>query len=316
MAKWFCLLVMLVFISCGGKKNSLSGDAPVDAKDFVAAFPDMKLPSTVYDTSLLRIGDTTTISRAVLGQFIPDSALQLIAGADKKTIIKPVGKIKRDDETYLLAKLYQNKKAQLAVFVLGKNNKFLNSKSLVSNGNNDEYTHSVSINKEPTFTISREKITKDNQMLYTRTGYAFNKDGGFMVVLNDGNENTKRQDSIINPIDTFARKNPFSGDYIKDKKNFISLRDGKKPNNYLFFVHFVKSDGACTGEIKGEMVMKDEKTAQYTSNGDPCVINFKFSGNQIQMKEEGSCGNHRGIKCFFEDTYTRKKEVKAKTRKK
>jgi hypothetical protein len=34
------------------------------------------------------------------------------------------------------------------------------------------------------------------------------------------------------------------------------------------------------------------------------------------MKEEGSCGNHRDIKCFFEDTYTKKKEIKSKTKKK
>ncbi len=309
------IALMLALVACGDNKTSLSGDAPVEAKDFVAAFPEIKLPTTFYDTSLQRIGDTTTISRAVLTQFIPDSALQeTIAGG--KLILKPVARIERDDETYLLVKSFENKKASLSVFVLNKDNKFAGAKQLISSDNNDDYTHSVSINKEPTFSVSREKITKENQLIYTRTGYAYNKDAGFMVVVNDGNENTKRQDSIINPIDTFARKNPMSGDYIKDKKNFISLRDGRSPNIYRFFVHFEKSSNACVGELKGELTMKDAKTAQYTANGDPCVINFTFSGNQIQMKEEGSCGNHRDIKCFFDDTYTKKKEPKPKTRKK
>lgn len=307
------LLICLV-VSCGDKKNPLSGDAPVDANDFLAAFPDIKSTSTVYDTSLLRLGDTTIISRAVLTQFVPDSAVKSVAGNTK--VIKPVFKIKTGDETYLLVKFQDGRKAGLDVFVLDNKNKFLGGKALVNNNSSDGYLHSVSINKEPTFTIAREKVTKENQLLYTRTGYAFNKDAGFTVVVNDTNEDTRRQDSIINPIDTFARRNKFSGDYVKDKKNFISIRDGKNPNSYAFFVHFVKNNGECAGELKGEMTIKSENTAQYIAGGDPCVINFRFSGSQIQMKEEGSCGNHRDIKCFFEDTYTKKKEQKPKTRKK
>jgi hypothetical protein len=315
MAKWMGLLLLMILCSCGDKKNSLSGDAPVDAKDFVEAFPVIKLPITISDTSLGRIGDTTTISKAVLTQFVPDSALQIIS-IDKKTTIKPVARIKTDEETYLLAKFLQNKKADIAVFVFDKNNKFLDVKELVHNANNDGYVHSVNINKEPTFTIAKEKVTKDNQLFYTRTGYAYNKDAGFMVVVNDTNEDLKRQDSIINPIDTFTRKNPFSGDYIKDKKNFISVRDGRDANTYRFFVHFEKEGSACKGELKGELSIKAENIGQYTANGDPCVINFKFSGSQIQVKEEGSCGNHRDIKCFFNDSYNKKREPKSKAKKK
>jgi hypothetical protein len=33
------------------------------------------------------------------------------------------------------------------------------------------------------------------------------------------------------------------------------------------------------------------------------------------VKEEGSCGNHRDIKCFFNDSYTRKREAKPKSKK-
>lgn len=310
------LLLTLILTSCGNKKASLSGDAPVDAKTFIGAFPVIKLPATIYDTSLARIGDTTIISHTVLTQFIPDSAVQHITGPGKKMMIRPVGKIKTEEEIYLLTKFSGNKKTNLVVFVLDKDNKFLDVKTLLYNSNNDDYVHSVSINREPTFIVSREKITKQNQQFYTRTGYAYNKDAGFMIVMNDTNEDTKRQDSIINPIDTFARKNPFSGDYIRDKKNFISLRDGKNANTYRFFIHFEKNNGACVGELKGEMIMKGDKIAQYTTGGDPCVINFRFSGNQVSMKEEGSCGNHRDIKCFFEDSYTKKREPRAKAKKK
>jgi hypothetical protein len=315
MAKWVGLFLWVMVCSCGEKKSSLSGDAPIDAKDFVQAFPDIKLPTTISDSSLKRIGDTTSISRAVLTQFVPDSVLQAIA-IDKNATIKPVAKINAEDETYLLAKFLQNKKATLAVFVFNEKTKFLNAKELVHNGYNDGYVHSVNINREPTFTIAREKVTKDNQLFYTRTGYAYNKDAGFMVVVNDTNEDMQRKDSIINPIDTFARKNPFSGDYIKDKKNFISIRDGRDANTYRFFVHFEKDGGTCKGELKGELSIKAENTGQYTANGDPCVINFKFISSQVQVKEEGSCGNHRDIKCFFNDSYNKKRAPKLKPKKK
>lgn len=316
MAKWIGAIAIICLLACGNDKGSLSGDDPVTAKDFIEAFPDIKLPRTFHDTGLNRIGDTTTISRAVFVQFIPDSAFTRISGNNKNTSIKPVGKIKSEEELYLLAKFVENKEASLIAFVLDNNNKFLGAKELVTNKLADGYSHFVSINREPTFNIAREKFTKDNQMFYTRTGYAYNKDAGFMVVVKDSNEDVKRQDSIINPIDTFTKVNKYSGDYIKDKKNFISLRDGRNANSYMFFVHFEKNNGDCVGELKGEMIMKDDNTAQYTAGGDPCVINFKFSGSQIQMKEEGSCGNYRGIKCFFEDKFSKKKDPKPKQKKK
>ena len=131
------------------------------------------------------------------------------------------------------------------------------------------------------------------------------------MVINDSNEDP-RKSNVINPIDTLPRKNKYSGDYVQDKKNFISLRDSKKPNMYAFFVHFEKNEASCTGELKGEMKMKNTTTAQYTGNGDPCVIDFKFEGNEIVVKEQGSRGNHRGIKCFFDDPFVKKKDPRPK----
>ncbi|HEX6915749.1 MAG TPA: hypothetical protein VF145_10940 [Chitinophagaceae bacterium] len=316
MAKWVGLFLLVIFCSCGDDKVSLSGDAPVDAEDFVAAFNDFKTPKTIYDSSLRRLGDTTVISTTVFSQFVPDTALAGFTPGEKKTIITTVGKIRSEEEQYLLAKFTQGKNAALGVFVFDLQNKYLASKELLTNHGSGGYSRFVSINREPTFIIGREKALKDNQQLYTKTGYAFTRDVGFMVVVNDSNEDTKKTDSIINPIDTFPRLNKYSGDYIKDRKNFISIRDGRNPNTYLFFVHFEKNKGECVGELKAEMTMRDATTAQYTAAGDPCVINFSFSGSQVKMKEEGSCGNHRGIKCFFDDRYTKKKEGKPRQKKK
>ena len=129
--------------------------------------------------------------------------------------------------------------------------------------------------------------------------------------MNDSN--AKKVNDIINPIDTLAKFNKYSGDYITDKKDFISVRDGKNSLTYIFFIHFEKNKAACIGELKGEMSLVNETNAVYQESGDPCVINFKFSTSSIKVKEEGNCGNYRGINCPFDFTFKKKKLNKTKT---
>jgi hypothetical protein len=315
----YCLLAIsfLLILSCKEKKADLSGDAPVKVNDFIAAFHPIQPPYTAADTNIKKFADTLSIGSKVMGQFIPDSIIQSITGKEKKFIIHPVGRIEKEKETYLLANFVFPKKTQLATFVLDKKNKFLASKELLSSDNNDGYDHSLLINKEPTFMVSKEKMNTEKQLLqYTRTGWAYNNGIGFTQVVHETNEDTKKNNTIINPIDTLPKKNKYSGNYIQDEKNFITLRDGKTPNSYWFFVHFEKSKGECIGELKGEMQMKTANTAIYSDNGDPCVIDFTFNGNEISVKEKGTCGNHRDIKCYFKDSYTKKKEATPKKKNK
>ena len=307
------LLLLLMLWGCKEKKPDLSGDVPVKASDFIAVFPKINPTYTVADTNLTKVSDTTTIGYKAFIQFFPDSSLVPIVGNNKKLSIHPVGIIEKDKEKYLLVTISTQKKiTHLAVFVIDKKNKYLASKELLGTHTDDEYTHSVSVNREPTFSISKEKMAVDNTIHFSRTGWVYSPSGGtFMVVINDSNEDPQKA-NIINPIDTLPRKNKYSGDYVQDKKNFISIRDTKKPNVYLFFIHFEKEQGSCKGELKGELKMKDANKAQFSENGDPCVIDFRFEENEITLKEQGSCGTHRGIKCFFDDTFVKKKEPKAR----
>ena len=312
MKKWWVLPLLLILISCGDKKIDFSGNVPVKKADFIAAFPKIIPPFSVADTNIIKLADSLTIGYKVLLQFFPDSSLTQMIGNNKKQIIHPVGIIEKEKENYFLINFTNTKKiTKLGVFVTDKKNKFLASKQLLSNEMVSDYTHTVSINREPTFLLSKEKMGKENTILFSRTGWVYNSMGIFMVVVNDSNEEMAKA-SIINPIDTLLRKNKYSGEYDQDKKNFISIRDSKKQGHYLFFIHFEKNDGSCIGELKGEMRMKNSTSAQYTGNGDPCIIDFQFLGNEIAVKEQGSCGNHRGIKCFFNDTYLKKKEPRRK----
>lgn len=316
MRKFILLLLSgIMAVSCHNKKASLSGSEHIEIKDFLDAFKKISLPWRIADTNLKRSADTTNISFQVFTQFIPDTVLVNAFGKNaSKMNIHPVGKFEKENEIYLLVNFVANKKTILEAFVLNKKNNYLSHLELLKQrSNEDEYNHNVSITSEPTFIIGREKINKQNQLSYTRNGFAYsNSTNNFIEVVNDSNEDTKRLREIFNPIDTFPGKNKLSGDYAQDKRNFISVRDGANTSKYIFFIHFEKDDN-CTGELKGEMTMRDATHGYYKQSGDPCVIDFTFKSKSITVKEEGNCGNHRGIKCFFDDTYKRKKETKTST---
>ena len=54
----------------------------------------------------------------------------------------------------------------------------------------------------------------------------------FMLIMTDALD--EKTVEVINPIDSFSRKNKFSADYQKDKLNFVSIRDSKKAGRLVF----------------------------------------------------------------------------------
>lgn len=310
-----CLLIM-AGIACKNDKVSLSGDSPVEMKDFMEAFPTVALPFKIADSNMVKLADTTRISYPIFTEFIPDTVLTALYGKNaKKMLIHPVAKIEKEQEIYLLANLKVNGKTALFVFLFNNENKYISRYQLLSQQVKDEYARNVAITSEPTFIISREKTNSAGDFFYTRNGVAYNNgSGSFITVMSDNNEDLKKINEIINPIDTLPHKNKLSGDYVKDKRNFISLRDGNN-NKYIFFIHFEKNGGDCIGELKGNLTMRDATHGYFQESGDPCVIDFVFTGKSVSVKEQGNCGNHRGIKCFFDDAYNKIKDKKMPSRK-
>ena len=304
----------VVFYGCKDPEADLSGDEKITAENFLKAFPSIKVPIIIADTALKNFGDSVIISKAVFTQFVADTALQNITNDMNNYTIHPAGSIRKEERDFLLATFVTSKQTKLGVFVLDKKHAFLAAFPLIKSSEKDEYKHSVSITEEPTFILKKEKIA-NNLSLYSRNGFAYSaSSGSFMKVLSDSNEDTVKNNEIINPIDTFPATNKYSGDYISDKRNFISVRDGKNANSYTFFIHFDKNAGACTGELKGIMELTDEKNAVFTESGDPCVIDFRFTTSSIIIKEQGNCGNHRGITCPYDFTFKKKKPEKKKTK--
>ena len=314
MHKYCWLFILLILFSCHDKKPSLADNQPVDASDFFDAFQKINTPYNIADTSLSRIGDTTAISLSVLEQFIPDTALLIKEQKQNAAVFfHPVGKIETKTDSYLLLLTKRGKQSLLTSYLFAKDKKkmvYVNHIDLIKSGENNGYIHTVDINSEPTFTITKSK-TLNGEYVYSKRGLAYNKSAkAFIEVINESTENANKSSEILNPVDTLAKSFPYSADYIKDKTNFISVRDGNIAGRYTFFLHFEKSKGECTGELKGTLLMIDAKKAVFQQSGDPCVMDFTFTANSVIVKERGSCGNHRGITCQFDDTYKKKASPK------
>lgn len=304
------LFTLTLFYSCKNDTISLSGDAQVSMDEFSKAFQPLKLPIRIYDTSLQNVGDTTTISYAAISGIVPDSVFQSFKKGKVKSpkiTFHAIGKKESETDNFYLLTMKNGKNTGLIVFVFDKEKKFVAYQDLLEKNNPDDYSHNVLITTEPAFIISREKKGNDNTILYSRNSLAYSASShSFITVMKDSNENPESI-AVINPLDTLPQKHKYSGNYIEDKKNYISLRDGKDEQTYQFFIHFEKNNGDCTGELKGIMKMTDSKNAIYQQSGDACVMDFRFEGKRIIVKERGNCGNHRGIRCFFDDEYVKKK---------
>ncbi len=305
--------ILVLLVACKQKKASLEDGDELDASEFVEFFPEVTLPFVVADTSLQKKEtDSMRIGNQIFSGFVPDSILTNEFGKDAKPKLYPLGRAReKNKETYLFVKAVAGNKRVGYLLCFDKDDRFLSSIPLVRTGFNKFTNAFGSLDKKFQVTTYRE-IKKDNKETgYKKNVYIYSSSSNsFMLILTEPNEDIF--DTVYNPIDTLSAKNKVSGDYVQNKDNFISIRDGKDPSNILFFVHFEKDGGTCNGELKGAARFISENVAQYKESGNPCTIQFDFKGNVVTMKEVEGCGSFRDIKCFFDGKFTRKKETSTK----
>ena len=315
MRNWLWLAVLCCVMACSEKKTDFSGNTPLKINDFNKIFKTVELPISISDSNLSKLRDTIEIGAKALGQFVPDSVVEnIIPAKDQKAILYPLLKIEKEAEYYLMLNVHRPTKDEIAVVVFSKKNVYLDYKIITSflleHKGSRHYGKSVSINKEPTFLVEENKMDEENVFVYEKNGWAFTENH-FRLIYFDSNKKPESK-TIINPLDTLATNYVYSGDYARDAKNFISLRDFTGvANKYQFFMHFEKKEGTCVGELKG-LLNFNKNQATYTEKGDPCIIHFTISGQIIKIKEDGNCGNHRNMTCYFNDSYDKKRKPKKK----
>ena len=315
MNKMFYLISLLcLFLACKEKPVSLKEitDQPIDAASFVAYFPPLKLTYKLADTSLdHKKTDSLSIHPKILHDFIPDSVFTPEFGKKSKLKFFALGSaVDKGKETYLLLKASAGKKKVAYLAVFDKEDSFLCAMPLLKVGFDQQDLSYGALDNKFQITAYREKMDA-NSLHYKRNIYIYNRAANvFTLIMTEPNEEIIAQ--IIDPIDTLAQEQPFSGNYIRDKKNFVTIRDGSHPSEMLFFVHFEKLEGSCVGELKGTMKIISKNQAKYQEPGNTCALLFTFEKNEVKLKELGGCGAFRDIKCFFDGSFPMKHKPKKK----
>jgi hypothetical protein len=301
---------VLILFSCKDDKKTIQAGEIVTPADFVAFYPEVKLPFSVADTSLLKKqNDSMLLELNTFSQFIPDSIWRKDFGKASPKVYALGRAVEKEKENYLFTALVAGSKRAAYLACFSKDNKFLRAMTLVRTGF-DNYSSAYGM-LDSKFQITTYRDTKKagGDLLYKRNVYFYDRNGdNFTLIVTEPNEDIIQD--VFNPIDTLAANNKFSGDYVENDRNFVSVRDGKNASEIVFFVHFEKNGGKCNGELKGNARFISPTVAQFVKSDNPCLIEFTFSGSKVTMKEKGGCGAYRDIQCFFSGSYWKKKAAK------
>ncbi|HEX2630523.1 MAG TPA: hypothetical protein VHM26_15995 [Chitinophagaceae bacterium] len=312
------LLILVICISCGSKKKApLTGDTISEAGDFVSFYPQATLPYTVETAKMLpqpkaaqQKLDSLLIPQQTFHQFIPDSVLQ--KDFPKQTGLKIYALARTTAQggySFLYTGVHDKKNVNVVYLsVFDKKNKYINSMMIWRNDRDmgKNFETAVVIDKRSTITRTRIRRNADGTNSEGKEIYSYSNDTGFQLVMTEALDDKVTE--LINPIDTLPRKHKLAADYTNGKMNLVSIRDGRKNDRLSFFIHFEKNNGECTGELKGEAIIRSATLAEYRVSGDPCVLQFRFSNNMVILKEAESCGNYRGLRCSYDGNYPKKKE--------
>lgn len=303
------LLLVLIVIACNNEKKEEPEDESVFRyESFSGKFKNAKLPFVLSDTGLLNNTDTASIRNQAFIQFIPDSVKKKLFTNPSKLRYVPLYRVEASngEQYFVLKAVSGSRKAALLVTFDKAQNYGAALPFLVPD--DDPKTYQVS-SLDKSFSITRAvtRRSEEDVAMEGKDVYVYNKDARqFTLIMTDLLD--EGEQALLNPIDTFARTHKYAGDYTQGKRSLLSIRDGRSPKEVMFFVHFEKNDGECTGELKGSLFFTSSTTAVFRQGGDPCVLEFTFKKSSVSMREVEGCGLHRGLQCLFEGTFTRKKE--------
>lgn len=312
MNRLFLVLVSVLFLlSCGSEKKSLTDEQISTVGEFVESFPDIKLPLMIHDSSLVKKpNDSLRIADKLVKQFIPDTLYKRDFKGSKPKFYGIGKATDNNGDFYVFIRVQSSNKKMAYILCFDKEKQFKAGTSLLGSSKKKDVSFEGGLDRKFIIYKNSYRNAKDGQYYYTRNAFVYNTAGTFTLILKESND-IPEEEEVYNPIDTVSTKMKHTGDYVLDKKNFVSIRDGSKPGRLLFFVHFEKP-GDCVGELKGELNMQDPKKGIYTQAGDPCSLELEFSSNAVRIKELKGCGNYRGIKCFFDGQYPKRAGKKRK----
>jgi len=300
-----CTLLLFLMLSCGKKTKDINTDEAIESTDFIEAFSLRELPVIFQQKDLKKIeSDSFFIKNNVVSKFLPDSIFKAEFPSTKNVRFHRKGRYKAEEsgETYLFLSAEKKDKKNIYIICFDASNTFKAAMPLIEKNNNPSITTEGGIDKRLTVIKTKNIQSKDGKAYYNKSAYVYNTEGLFTLILTESNEPVEEK-TVYNPIDTLPRKDPLSGNYKQDKKNFVSVRDGGKPGKLLFFINIEKPGNGCDGSLRGDMTQVKPRVYQYNKADDHCLLEFNFNGKTLQVRELEACGNHRGVRCSFDGRF-------------
>jgi hypothetical protein len=252
--------------------------------------------------------DSMPVSAKLIAQFIPDSVFAGEFPKGSKPRFHAIGKVQASSrETYLFLKASGGGRNTVYLLCFDEKPAFRAAMALLPVSPIQNGFAEGGMDRRYSIIQNRFRRAGEGQLNYRKNVFVYNSAGVFTLILTESNEPVGNR-VVYNPIDTLPRKNKLSADFARDRNNIVSVRDSRHPNRVSFFVHFEQNNGDCTGELKGEADLVKPNLALYQDVGDHCELELAFTTNSVTLREVQGCGNHRGIKCFFEGSFPRKKE--------
>ena len=290
--------------ACKSKpKNVNDEDRVLTFADFREYFPEAALPYRLSADSLRQLPDSLALKAKVVKQFLPDTLTAGVFKAADKPKFFPRAFMRFNDMQFLVVEGAAKSGSAAWVLVYDKRDTFLTRHLIARTGGRS--TIGTVLDTRYNFRITTETRRAPGQFSTREDVYSTDADGRLALILTNSDE--PANPVVYNPIDTFPRKHKYSGNFGTGEMNLLAVRDGETPQEFLFYIHFSRDKGACTGELDGVGKFTGANTGQFRDKNSSCILDFKFSNNKVTVSER-NCGAYRGITCMFEGSYPRKKK--------
>lgn len=299
------LLTIGLLAGCGSK-NKNSGKGAFTFEDFRHLFTEAKLPYKLTPETLVeKSADSAAISPEVMKQFLTDTLG--ISDFPEGTVIKfyPLAAIDGAAVNYFVVKAIGKSTTTAYVCFLDKKGHYLN-RLAVAKVENKKDQHYFSIDTRQVIKVTNEHELSPGRTATREDFYGVGEDGKTTLIMTNSSGDAAAG-QIFNPIDTLPGKHKLSGDYLSGETSIVSIRDGDDPKSFLFFITFSNEKTGCKGELSGTGHFTSANKGEYKDKETDCGIAFQFASGRVSIREIGGCGAYRGVRCFFEGSYSKKK---------
>jgi hypothetical protein len=294
------LLAICLLGACKSKHKKGPGDA-FTLEDFQQLFDARALPYKLTPDSLkIKQDDSLAIAPELLKQFLTDSL------ADSAVTVFPLAYIEGTEINYYVVKTAGKTTTTAYLCMTDKKGHYLNAMLVAKVSGNSNSVKYFSLDSKQVVKITEEKGVSGNRTSTKEEFYDVKPNGKTMLMMTNSSGDAAAG-QIFNPIDSLPAKHKLSGDYESGELSLVSIRDGADAKSFQFFISFSKEGSGCKGELSGTGHYLSANKGEYKDKETSCGLSFQFSAGKVSIKEIGGCGAYRGVRCFFEGNYSKKK---------